>query len=375
MNSFIYGYYGFGNSGDQLLLNSVVDHINDWQLQPKFIVRSSLNKRISDSMIFIELDNDFSNSNISPLNKFGSFIKKSVKYLKKSDVLIFGGGTLFQSKSGKFPTSLFLIFLLCLIAKLLKKPIFALGVGVSFSHNISSRLLMQFIVLLTKDFSVRDDTSFTNINRLLFSKKVRSTADLVYSSLPTIITQDDMKLSKELAFTLAASDNKLTCNHKARLADEFNALIKYNLCSESPMPMTFIVFQEFGDELSDERMFFNMIREEYRQYIKVESCPDSIDVALSLFKRFSLVIGMRFHGLVLASMTMTPFIGVSVDHKVHDLCKDFNMNNFNLFCPNNNLVDLTKSALSKPFPNDKLEDNIRRSNENFSVLEQYMRSV
>jgi polysaccharide pyruvyl transferase WcaK-like protein len=57
--------------------------------------------------------------------------------------------------------------------------------------------------------------------------------------------------------------------------------------------------------------------------------PDPALIA-EQYAKLSLIVGMRFHGHVLAAMQSVPFVGLSDDGKVADLCAAFNMPNFRI---------------------------------------------
>ena len=57
--------------------------------------------------------------------------------------------------------------------------------------------------------------------------------------------------------------------------------------------------------------------------------PDPALIA-EQYAKLSLIVGLRFHGHVLAAMQSVPFVGVSDDGKVADLCAAFNMPHFRI---------------------------------------------
>ena len=81
------GYYGYGNYGDDLLLNSFLKILNELKF---------------DGTIILPLENEIefkSNHyfNIQVVPRFNFYeLKKSIK---SSDLIIYGGGNLFQSET------------------------------------------------------------------------------------------------------------------------------------------------------------------------------------------------------------------------------------------------------------------------------------
>jgi len=45
----------------------------------------------------------------------------------------------------------------------------------------------------------------------------------------------------------------------------------------------------------------------------------------STYSSIDIIVGMRFHGAVLASMSNTPFVGFACDNKMSSICNEFLM--------------------------------------------------
>ena len=67
------------------------------------------------------------------------------------------------------------------MARIRGAKIFALGIGTSKFEKFIPKMLMRIILLLAKDFAVRDRTSFDDCSVLGDFNCLRKTADLVYS--------------------------------------------------------------------------------------------------------------------------------------------------------------------------------------------------
>jgi polysaccharide pyruvyl transferase WcaK-like protein len=133
-----------------------------------------------------------------------------------------------------------------------------------------------------------------------------------------------------LGVTLAASDFDLSqekCQTTLRALAEVIAYL-----AREGWDIHFLSFQEpIGtSNLSDLGLFTKLrllcpdVRVQHRRLV-----PDPIAIA-EQYAKLSVVVGMRFHGHVLAAMQSVPFVGVSDDGKVTDLCAAFGMSSFKL---------------------------------------------
>lgn len=333
MNVFVYGYYGFGNAGDELLLRRVIEYFKSHAPNVKFIVRSHDESQAGfegEPVEFVNLDASLSRANNSKLKGFYEYIKIGTRLIKNSQAFVFGGGTLFQS-SGRIPYTLILMTSLCVLAKVHRVPVYALGVGVGPLTDRLSQMLFKLILRLSTDFAVRDVTSMQNAYLASRSTKLRLTSDLVFGASGYRLNDKEQDESigslNRIGITLAASDSKLTEGNRKVLSSQLNALIKDSKEQYPNCKISCLTFQNFetgtGVKLSDQHMLQQLVEPENLEHVEFCPMPNTIDAAMQLVSSCDVILGMRFHGLVLAAMASVPFVGVSRDHKVLDLCEKF----------------------------------------------------
>lgn len=323
---FLYGYYGFGNVGDDLLLSAVISALSRQSPQARFVVRS-LNPvpDVSEARIqYVTLERIMARTEWPRWRRLASYARATWRSLHGCSHLVFGGGTLFHARS-QSAVNLALIGMLVLLARLRGAKVFALGVGVAPLPPGLPKRLMGFILLLTRDFAVRDESSRTNCQALSGVSRVRLTADLVFS-LPWATLPRISGPRPVLGVTLAASDigNEGLDNESflARLASALAYL------QNRGWQIRFLSFQELdwqGVNLSDSALFATMYAYGLGQNvetIRVSSHPPEI---ARQYADIDVVIGMRFHGHVLAAQSGIPFIGLGRDNKLADLCAYFSM--------------------------------------------------
>ncbi|MBV7298637.1 polysaccharide pyruvyl transferase family protein [Enterovibrio paralichthyis] len=381
MNVFVYGYYGFGNAGDELLLRRVIEYFKARTSDVSFVVRCHDESQTgfeNDPVEFVNIDASLTQPNTSKLTGFIKYLRAAAKYMKQSDAFVFGGGTLFQS-SGRIPYTLILMTALCVLARIYNVPVYALGVGVGPLKDGLSQRLFTLILRLASDFAVRDLTSMANAKAASGSDKLRLTSDLVFGA--GIKEQGAKPLATgtalHIAITIAASDSKLTEQNLNTLSEQLKRLVKEIKEKQPESQISCLTFQDFetatGVRLSDKNMMTKLVGEEALNHVEFCQVPNTIEGALTLVSSFDVVLGMRFHGLVLAAMAQVPFVGVSRDHKVTDLCEKFGFPSWNITQPpETTLFELVERAGKTPVDIDVLETCRSQSDANFDEVEKYL---
>lgn len=379
MNVFVYGYYGFGNAGDELLLRRVIEYFKPHAPNIKFVVRSHDQSQPGfegEPVEFVNLDASLSQPNSSKLKGFIDYIKLGAKLIKNNQAFVFGGGTLFQS-SGRIPYTLILMTSLCVLAKIYRVPVYALGVGVGPLKDRLSQMLFRLILSLSTDFAVRDVTSMRNACFASRSTKLRLTSDLVFGASGYKLSDKAQKPAvgslNRIGITLAASDSKLTKSNREALSTQLNVLIQ-DVREQSPnCKISCLTFQDFetdsGVKLSDQNMLQQLVDPEVLKYVDFCPMPNKIDVAMQLVSSCDVILGMRFHGLVLAAMARVPFVGVSRDHKVLDLCEKFSFPSWDISQGSEvSLFECVKKASENEVCQNTLNSCKRLSDANFDEI-------
>lgn len=322
----LYGYYGFGNVGDDLLLSSVISAIFRFSPEATFVVRSLIpvSNVVDERVQFIELERIMMRKDRPLWRRLTSYALATWHSLRGCSHLVFGGGTLFHARRGS-SVNLALIAMLVVMARLRGAKVFALGVGVGPLSKGMPQFLMGIILTLAKDFAVRDASSVTNCRNIWGFAHVRSTADLVFAlslkALPRVASY-----RPTLGITLAASD----IGHEGRDNSSFltNLAAALERFQELGWQIRFLSFQELdfdGIKLSDSALFDELaiygIKHALTK-VRVNSDPEEI---ARQFSDIDVVAGMRFHGHVLAALLNIPFVGFGRDRKVQDLCEHFSM--------------------------------------------------
>ncbi|MCF7889931.1 polysaccharide pyruvyl transferase CsaB [Candidatus Bipolaricaulota bacterium] len=141
----ISGYYGFGNLGDEAILESLVTSLRDrfGKGEPVIVVLSNEPERT-------EKDHGVRATNRwNPVAVF--------RTLKNSEVLISGGGGLLQDRTSS--PSLWYYLTLLYLARILSVPAYVVGQGIGPVNKKYNELLLRGAIAGIKGFHVRDDRS------------------------------------------------------------------------------------------------------------------------------------------------------------------------------------------------------------------------
>ena len=158
MRYFIYGYYGYGNFGDDLLLRGLIEGIRARDTEAQFFVHSfGIVPGYLRNVEFTGLAGDLNNVRTQPW-RLVSYTFDLARWLNRSDILVVGGGTLFIDK-GRFNVSLALLYVGTILARVMRKRVVVVGVGVDRLTHPISRWLTRRILGAAEFVAVREALS------------------------------------------------------------------------------------------------------------------------------------------------------------------------------------------------------------------------
>ena len=290
----ISGYYGFDNAGDDTVLFGIISSLQ--KLHPTIQISVLSNKPKETTALF----------GIPAYNRW-RFLE-IIKQLRKTDLLLMGGGSLLQDATS--PRSVMYYLSIVTMAKLLNKPVifYAQGFG-PISHPIS-KLLIKSIVNKVDVITVRDQGSADDMKQLGVTRPILITADPAVTIRPMDI---DLGLSggrlqhngkKSMAISIRKWKNEE--NYKKVIAQMADEMIRKNwnvyfLPMQYPAdvaPSQEIIrhMSEPGAVLLNDKMNFHEI--------------------ISFIGNMDFILGMRLHSIIIAAVMGVPFVGVSYDPKI-----------------------------------------------------------
>lgn len=290
----ISGYYGFGNAGDELILSSLLNSLRKLDSALEIVVLSSAPKLTAAKY------------KVKSINRRNPCAL--LKELKKTDLLISGGGGLIQDITS-FWNSIYYLGIIFL-GEILKKKTFLYAQGVGPLRNRFLQRLTAFVFRRMDVLTVRDEYSKRFLEGLGVSHpSLEVTADPVFSlDSPNESSPDLSANLRRVAFVL----RQVTPKRERILAAAVEEI------SKNFYPEIFLIpFQVKEDLPAAERM-----RQLTGNRVSIFSWRNPEEL-LDFFSSLDLIVSMRLHGLVLGILKRKIVIGLSDDPKIINLLGDF----------------------------------------------------
>ena len=291
----ILGYYGFGNSGDDVLLQSVAEQLQKCKNDVKLEV---LSKKPSETQKLyglksVKRDNPFS----------------LLRAVLTCRVLLVGGGTLIQDSTST-KSLLYYLFVIRLAELFGKKVmLYANGIGKIKSENMrrTAKILNKVDVI-----TLREEISKKEL------EKLGVTAPEIYLTADAAFGLDRSKIKTDKNYADFCEGTKYFCvsvrDHRTNTPDFVKTLAtacdtaveKYGI-----YPI-FMPFQKSRDTDISMR-----IRNEMKNKSYFFDTQRNIYELLSVISGAEFMIGMRLHSLIYSAVCQTPSIALSYDVKVN----------------------------------------------------------
>lgn len=331
---FLSGYYGQGNLGDDLLLRATIEGICRVAPVRRFVIRNEGDVAgLNGLSVPIErtgIDRIAADQTRSKFRRLVSTLLAYRQHLKQCDWFIFGGGTVFHERSSVIPLAM--MFLVCLLARLLGVRIAALGVGVAEMRSRAGRMLLRLIILLSDVFAVRDDVALAECAKAGAGNRVVLTADLVFT-MTTRLRETGRKpvvAGTPLVGISVNTSALFNQNHGDRVSIAIRDALQTILARG--WRVILLAFHHHQDDSGVQldrtvlTRLANSLREQYPEQITLRVLEaDNIAGISEAFSELNVHCGMRFHGHVLSAIFEKPFVGIPVDNKIDAICRLFGM--------------------------------------------------
>lgn len=290
------GYYGFGNLGDEAILEMAIKQILEITDRKNITVLSG-NKEATSKKY-----------NVDTIDRYNVF---SIIYkLIKSDALVFGGGSLLQDITSK--RSIYYYLFLIRLAKLMNNKVVMLSQGIGPIVNENSKKAVQNTLGLIDCITVRDKHSKEYLEGIGMDKeKIFLSTDPVINLRAGENYTAKNSSKKKVCFSLRNWKNADVSERISKLTEK---LIENNI------ECYFIPFYYNEDlELIDE--VEKNIGKKAVYYKKKLTTNEAFDI----IKGMDILVGVRLHSLIFAASANVPFVAVSYDHKVDHFANSVNM--------------------------------------------------
>ena len=285
------GYYGFDNVGDEAILFAIIQSLKDYHPGVKLTVLSNNPEKTAASY------------NVEAVNRW-SFTEVR-KALKASDCLISGGGSLLQDETGM--KSITYYSGVMKIAQVLKKPVFIYAQGMGPVKSKINRKIMKHVLQAAQMITVRDKHSKSFLESIGVTKPIQLVPDPVMG----IDAGDFISgLNKP-----ALSDKRVVSVSIRNWTDDLSYLTKVaegldGLAANGHEILMVPMHGKYDHETS--LSVVGMMKH------KADIFPydSSIEEKMAAVKESDVLLGMRLHALIFASVGNTPFVALSYDPKI-----------------------------------------------------------
>lgn len=305
---FIFGYYGWGNVGDEailyVLLNEFFKNKNDLEYYILSKSDTPVPSQVKDKVIFIK-----------PrfLNIFSSILK--------SNVFLVGGGTHFFDYGNKKNAFIVIsrIFLLILFSKIFRKKVVLAGVGIGPLNKKWADLMVKTIVYMSDYISVRDQTSYNYLINWKFEHK--SSLDFDFSVLFPIHRKKIKKCSSKFIGLSITPIYDIYFNSKEKddiIISKFSDTLNNWLNNNPEYKILLFVFHS-GDHNSDIEIN-NLLKEKLSSgKVQIVKYKSSIKNFISCIDLCEVFIGMKYHSNLFAFINEKPLLII----EYHPKCRAF----------------------------------------------------
>lgn len=302
----ISGYYGFGNLGDEAILESIISELEKTVSKENIVVLSNDPQRHRKTYGVAAVDRW----------KLASL----VELLPKAKLFISGGGGLFQDTNS--PGSTIYYGGQIALARAFGAHPFIFAQGLGPLNSAAGRVATRLAAKLSKDVTVRDKASLAMLTN--WKVKAELTADPVWTleetDLPeSVIKQIDTVRSGK-GFTVG-----LSLRNSHNFSDARRELLLATLLKALPEDASLVLLPlQKEQDLPQLEPFMKAWQSAGRKALLLDvSTLERPSQWVSLMRQFDLVVAMRLHALIFALKEGVPVMGLTYDAKVEHVLNQF----------------------------------------------------
>ncbi len=307
------GYYGFGNLGDEAILEELTNELKKLVLPSQIIVLSNDPEQTKKSFGVESL------SRWKPLD--------FLSLLPRTALFISGGGGLFQDATGMKSA----VFYGCqiLLAKFLGRKIYIYAQGIGPLRSGGAQALARLSLSQAAFTTVRDQDSHNLLSKWHIDSAL--TADPVWCLEQTAMPKATQKQIDSLK-----GKPGLKVGLSLRTAPNFNdqqLLSLFSAMDQGLPPETSLLLLPLQNNQDMEPL--NRFAEIWRQkgrsaeFLQTEAI-ERPSQWLAILSQLDLLVGMRLHALIMALKSGLPVVGIAYDPKVRHVLTQFGQPILNL---------------------------------------------
>ncbi|MBI3161134.1 MAG: polysaccharide pyruvyl transferase CsaB, partial [Chloroflexi bacterium] len=349
----IAGYYGFGNAGDEAILSAILVNLKKQRKNLEFIV-------ISSNPADTERRHGVRAVHWKDVNKM-------LDAARESDLVILGGGGIFQDYWGtpadtqltEFHWGISFYSSIGLLATLYDKPFMVYSVGVGPLITNEGKRWTRFTFELADAVTVRDSESKALLAELGFpARQIAIKPDPALTLAPDAKAAADIfhaaKIDPAKGPIIGVSLRNWTEGEKSDAWKKEVAEALDRFLEAQKAQVVFIPFQVSEHELENDHSVAREIKSMMKQRRRVTllSKAYSPQVLEGLIARCRMIVGMRLHSLIFAASVGVPSVALVYDPKVANLMKLLGLSKHALDLQTMN-VDQIASALGNAWNGHK----------------------
>lgn len=289
---FLWGWYGFENLGDDLLLKTMLQHLHGditVPMQKPYVLPAV--KQVKRSY------------------------KELVRGVFSHDVVIIGPGGLFPFDN---KPKVLLYYLITRLWILMGREVIFFGIGISEKMGNLSAVLWQKMAKTADLFITRSENVLERL-KLIESEKIHAMADCVFAS--EVANEIEYPEENRVAISVANLQND---NQKAfdDTVEKWSEVVKKLI--NKGFSVDLIAFTKGADDKMINAILSNLKNCGGVQPLYYSQATN----AVSSWNRYKFAICMRFHSLVLSILNDVPAIPIAYGHKTFSLAEKCGLNDY-----------------------------------------------
>ncbi|MWV46587.1 polysaccharide pyruvyl transferase CsaB [Paenibacillus sp. HJL G12] len=305
----ISGYYGFKNSGDEAVLQSILTALEEKGKQ----------EGIQINPVVLSIDPEWTSSTYGVQAVHRMKLGEVRQALKNSSGLISGGGSLLQDATS--PKTIPYYLGVIKLAQWLKKPVFIYSQGVGPVNRKLFNPMIKNVFKKCEYISVRDVQSSELLQSMgLQNSRIHVVPDPVLGLTPESENLSSIEPEKGQRLPVIGISVRYWDPGRRELKGIAEGLRQ--VCEKQPVHLRFLPFYFPNDEKASQEII-QQLGDIASGGSKVSVCREAVHPRQMLAEvgRCDLVIGMRLHSLIYAANQLVPLIGVSYDPKIDHFLK------------------------------------------------------
>ncbi len=300
----ISGYYGFNNTGDDTVLDGIITALQQQYngTTPLELAVLSNQPGVTAKLFKIEAYNRWS-------------IKEIYRQLKRSDLLIMGGGSLLQDVTS--PRSVIYYLGIAWLAKRMGKPVVFYAQGIGPITQSISKYLMKQIANKVDIITVRDYRSLLELQNMgIHQPLMYLTADPALAMDPE---QVDFSTGQTIFAKYGIAETDLIFGISIRIWRNERAYLNTvaeiaDAMHEKGWKVVFIPMHHPMDIAPSQEIINKM--KHRKSAILIDEKNIHFREVISMIGNVDFMLGMRLHAVILAGILGIPFTAISYDPKI-----------------------------------------------------------